>query len=315
MQVNKKSQITAATLIVIAVFAVGTLLVSEFNGITGFSTIEENVTKGEVYEAGEFDIQQPTCASLGGVYRVGTGCAWQICTVSGYKCLAACDSSSSCPYGCGSYGVSLGVCCDPTIKAYTVYAPVNVCGTYCYSGDSCLGCFNWYSGLCSTCSAQATGPSTPLGAVCQQAFQCSSGACCDGHYYRPAGKHSCPTCQYCTGSSSSCSNVANDQDPYSECATSWTSCDDDCTRRGGDGLCDGAGACDTNDRTGYIAQGSICSGSGNQIAGVCGYGGYDRCSDPSNPSSGFGDIERNESACDGGGNCNYYVGDCFKAIK
>ncbi|MFH1770127.1 MAG: hypothetical protein ABH828_01070, partial [archaeon] len=118
----------------------------------------------------------------------------------------------------------------------------------------------------------------------------------------------CGTCEKCSGGDCVVQTAA--EDLKDECAAAWNTCTGSgspykCSRTGADGLCDGAGACDTNDASENIASGYVCTGSGAETAGSTTYyasvDSDDRCSNSANPDVGLGNPTHDVFACDGSG--------------
>ncbi len=74
--------------------------------------------------------------------------------------------------------------------------------------------------------------------------------------------YDCGLCEECTGGS--CVNQPSTADDKNECDAGWDACWNQYQKRGPDGFCDGAGACDTDDASAYIVVGDVCQ-SGNNI--------------------------------------------------
>jgi len=113
----------------------------------------------------------------------------------------------------------------------------------------------------------------------------------------------CPVCQVCT-QQGQCINAADNTDPKNECSPSWNSCDNLCVKRGGDGYCDGNGACDTNDAVANVAANNICSG-GSEVSGVC--ASTWACTNAQNQDNAYNNGlfgYETQGYCDGFGNCD-----------
>jgi hypothetical protein len=107
-------------------------------------------------------------------------------------------------------------------------------------------------------------------------------------------------CQFCDISQNTAnwSDVTDGSDPNGWCSLTWESCDSICVRGGGDGKCY-SGSCDTVHRTGNIASGYVCTGSGEQTpVSSLNYCNYDENCDE-------GDCAAVEwwTSCDGRGSC------------
>jgi len=71
----------------------------------------------------------------------------------------------------------------------------------------------------------------------------------------------------------SCENQLDSEDLKDECTASYDACSNAWTRQGADGLCDGSGACDTDDATTDVSAGNVCidGADSNPTTGVnCG---------------------------------------------
>lgn len=139
------------------------------------------------------------------------------------------------------------------------------------------------------------------GKRCNSNCQCVTIGCAIGGVtynngdYNPSNK-----CQVCDSSKSTTawSNVADGTDPANWCSLSWNSCDGKCIRRGGDGNCY-SGTCDVTHRTGNIASGYICTGSGTQTAvSSSNYCNYDE-----NCDAGDCSATKWYTSCNGSGSC------------
>lgn len=88
----------------------------------------------------------------------------------------------------------------------------------------------------------------------------------------------CALCYKC--SSEVCVVQIDTEDLKSECTASYNDCSNQYTRIGPDGLCDGAGACDTNDNSVAVTSGYVCQ-NGNNInpsgSSDCGSGDAEDC--------------------------------------
>ncbi len=77
-----------------------------------------------------------------------------------------------------------------------------------------------------------------------------------------------------------CVIQTSSEDLKDECTASYDDCDNQYTRRGPDGLCDGVGACDTNDAYTSVQTGYVCN-NGNNInpsgSTDCGSGDAEDC--------------------------------------
>jgi len=205
-------------------------------------------------------------------------------------------SGSGTAYNCQTCPDSFGVCGDPTCTSYSCGNAAYVAGTDC-------------GGLCQSCNGAGSCVNTASGSdyqnECPGAFGTCAGANCNGAgacQYLAAGQQSCGACNYCTGSSFSCSNVASGSDPYNVCTASWTGCSGSCTKTGTDGNCDGSGAC--AGATANVAAGNICS-SGSEVAGVCNNNWA--CSNAQNADNAYnngGTGYWTQGQCDGSGNCD-----------
>jgi len=109
------------------------------------------------------------------------------------------------------------------------------------------------------------------GIGCDETSDCTSTNCIDNYCCNNACGGTCDSCNV-TGSLGACTSIPDDEDPEDECTTSWDTCDSVCVKRGPDGFCDGAGACDTNDATSYMtSHGNVCSGGSETTAGAGSY--------------------------------------------
>ena len=121
-----------------------------------------------------------------------------------------------------------------------------------------------------------------------------------GTFYENGAYNPNNKCQKCDTSKSktSWSNVADGTDPANWCSATWNSCGSTCVRKGGDGNCY-SGACDTTHRTGNIASGYVCTGSGAQTAvsssNYCNY--WENC------NKGDCSATKYYRACAGTGSC------------
>lgn len=184
-------------------------------------------------------------------------------------------------------------------------SPVGRYGCQCRS--TTWGC-NWYcesrygssyAGVCSGRRCVCSLACVADGDNCSTDGQCCSGYCVDGVCCNSACTGTCKRCDSYDGIAGTCHNIANNHDPNNECSTSWNSCDSTCVRRGGDGYCTGAGSCDTNDRTGNISSGYVCTGSGNQTAvSSSNYCNYDE-----NCDNGDCSATKWWTSCNGSGSC------------
>ncbi len=213
----------------------------------------------------------------------------QGCTGSSFACAqvaAGSDTYTECP---GAFGTCAGANCNGASACQYLAAGKQGCGT-------CQGC----TGSGFACAQVAAGSDTYN--ECPGAFGTCAGANCNGAsacQYLAAGKQTCATCQYCTGSSFACSSVGAGSDTYGDCSGN---CDE----------CNGAGACRANNALcANTVASCTCSGSGNSYScqsctnafGACGYA---QCSSYacSNPVYAAGtDCGALCQSCDGSGNC------------
>ncbi len=185
---------------------------------------------------------------------------------SGDQCWCV-TSSTSCAHNAVAYANGYEACATADAKSV------------CSSGDwgsnvacpdqTCSGATNAdYYLTDSTCS-QGSGCSAQVDTQCAACLTCSGGSCVSysDNVQDVLGSNTCDsTCAACQ--SGSCGNANDNTDPGDDCSAGYTSCDDICTKRGPDGNCDDAGACDTNDAVANVADNYYCS-SGNEVAGQC----------------------------------------------
>ena len=140
----------------------------------------------------------------------------------------------------------------------------------------------------------------------QQLFETPSLGCVIGEVpyndgdYNPSNK--CEVCDI-SQSTTDWSNVSDGTDPNNWCNLTWNSCTGSgspykCERQGGDGNCY-SGVCDTSHRTGNIASGYVCTGSGDQTVGSSTY--YSSLSEYNGRSADKCDKKKDNLACDGSG--------------
>ena len=224
-------------------------------------------------------IPSETCENLGYQSEPTGFLECNNCSWSGVSCAKringeACGSDDNCHSG----NCADGVCCDTSCTG------------------NCEYCGDGYGGSAGVCHNVSVG-NDPRD-VCNNTSGCLTGNC-DGSgfctdYYTSEDRN-CSSCQTCDGASSgtcvnranntqdttgltlcqdtckkcyngACVNQTTSQDLFTQCDLTWNACNSDCVRRGGDGLCDTGGVCDTNDRTGNIASGNVCTGNGDAVS-------------------------------------------------
>ena len=173
----------------------------------------------------------------------------------------------------------------------------------CSSDSSCGLCQKCVSGACVS---ESSGEDTKN--ECPGSFGSCAGSACDGSgkcQYLSAGKQNCGSCQFCTGSSYSCSNMPLNSDPYNDCSASSTGCSSSCVKTGSDGNCNGAGACKTGGASANVAIGKVCSG-GAEVSGPC--NSAFSCTTALNTDNAYGNNPSGQyytqGYCDGLGSCD-----------
>lgn len=231
-----------------------------------------------------------------------TSCGAASCSAGVAKAAVTCDGSGACPTAtvtpCGGFACG-----------------VSTCKTTCASDSDCLAPTP-YCGSNSKCQA-----SKPLGRVCANGTECSTGHCVDGVC---CGTASCATCNACNldtpGTCSSKPATASD----SACLAA------NCKS----GKCDGAGACKPADDGAVCGTNKFCrSGScgacvpnqGCVPANPCKNGttscstGVQTCTETTNKiantlcgagASCSGMTKTNAAACDGAGTCSTSTQGC-----
>jgi hypothetical protein len=188
------------------------------------------------------------------------------CRADNTKCsgtIASCScSGSGISYNCQSCPDSYGVCGDATCSSYA-------CGNSAYAAGTNCG------GVCQSCNGAGSCINTASGGDYQNECPGSYGTCaaatCNGAGacgYLAAGQQGCGTCNYCTGSSFSCSVAASGTDPYNACTASWNGCSGTCVKTGPDGNCNGASACNTGGASANCGSNTYCV-SGSCNSGAC----------------------------------------------
>lgn len=250
-----------------------------------------------------------------------TGSCNHTVTNCSLACYNSTYTSSECqdPFGCTGTGTDCAAYC------YDANHPYAGCtsGSGCYgSGAACPTCKGCVNG--SACQNEDAGQD--LFDQCTTAAPPAAGSCkagtCDGSgscSYLAAGENSQPACKRCSGSSfdpvnvsdntqdsegsntcsgtckkcsgGSCVDQGDAEDLFSQCEASYMSCSSICVKQGGDGYCDGSGACDTNDATSNCDSNYYCS-SGSCTSGACDSNWH--CSGNSNC----------QYTCNGAGSCN-----------
>ncbi|MBN2015545.1 DUF4215 domain-containing protein [Candidatus Dojkabacteria bacterium] len=198
-----------------------------------------------------------------------------------------CSAGSECSSGNCVDGVCCNSTCTSTCRACDVTGSVGTCTNVPNGQD-----------IDNECGATECGTGTCNG----------SGAC---GIYGGGEKGACGTCYSCSDGDLACDLIADNQDPHNECTAGWTSCDSSCVRRGPDGNCDGAGACDTNDATANVSQMKVCSG-GSEVdasspalscAGVNYYSAAGSCT-----------YTQRYAECDGAGTCDSDASDYYEEV-
>ena len=153
----------------------------------------------------------------------------------------ACTINGECQSGACTDGVCCNSACNGTCQACNLAGSVGACTSIASGQDPANECAN---GACSGAGSCKLDNGQPCGA----GSACLSNACADGVCCNTACGALCQACNV-AGSVGTCSNVANGQDPASECAGSTT--------------CNGAGACTT------LPNGSACGANGECSSGLC----------------------------------------------
>jgi len=197
------------------------------------------------------------------------------CSWSGVSCaLKANGEACSGDANCHSGSCVDGVCCDMSCTG------------------SCEYCGEGFGGSAGTCHNVSAG-NDPRN-ICNDTSGCLTGNCDGSGFctdYYTSGDRNCSACQTCDGAGSgtcvnktnntqdtvgstlcqdtckrcyngSCVNQTAGQDPFNQCEIGWISCDSDCVRGGGSGLCGSSGSCDPSGGTENIPSGSVCTGAG-----------------------------------------------------
>ena len=234
-----------------------------------------------------------TCGGAGlcRKYLAGTVCSPASCDAGQQLAASSCDGAGTCNPGASSS-----------------------CGTYACSGSTCgvtctteLECAPG-----SFCSASACVPENGIGAACSSAGECLSGFCADGVCCESACAGTCEACSAAkkgSGSDGACGAIANGTDP-----------DDDCVPEapatcGGDGECDGAGAC-RKYAAGTSCGGPTCLGTELHTSACDQAGGCIDTVTTCEPfvcadSSSCGAACSGDNDCADGFGCDISVGNCI----
>jgi len=146
-----------------------------------------------------------------------------------------------------------GTCCNATTGCYLSF------GTTCRASAGVCDPEEKCTGSSATCPSDVIYQSyqniecRSAAGACDVAEYCAGSVNCPSNSYKPVGKQSCGTCQYCNGSSATCQLMASGSDTYNDCGT--TGCYT--------GNCNGEGSCMTY----FIGQRNCgtckqCNGSG-----------------------------------------------------
>lgn len=132
--------------------------------------------------------------------------------------------------------------------------------------------------------------------------ECSTSAdCAQGEYCRESD-YTCQDLPTCAEANPTLgyNPQENDEDLWNDCTQNWRTCDGTCTRRGGDGACEGGTySCDENDRVENIASGYVCTGLGNTtVVSSMNYCYYDESCDAGECSA-----TKWWTSCNGSGSC------------
>ncbi|HEY4393791.1 MAG TPA: hypothetical protein VGP64_06995 [Polyangia bacterium] len=177
------------------------------------------------------------------LYAAGSGCTPATCTSGAATAARTCDGAGTCqaatPASCAPFGCN---------------AAGTACNTTCTSNADCAA-----PATCNTttksCGLGPNGTSCTSGATCNSGF-CAQGLCC-----ATACTGICSACNL-TGSVGTCLAVPAGQDPLSQCS------DAGATTCGGNGFCNGSGACQKY-AAGTACAGAACSGSTFTPAAAC----------------------------------------------
>ncbi len=186
---------------------------------------------------------------------------------TGTTCSAAsCSAGTATPAGACT---GTGTCAVGAAKPCAPYAcGAAACNTTCSTAADCAGGQICLSGACVSPLAN--------GAACSTGVQCSSTFCVDGVCCSGACTGICKACNV-AGFVGTCSNVAVNTDPASECALqSASTC-------GTTGVCNGAGACQKYPAGTVCTAGSCASGVQSADgtcngSGICTAGATTSCS-------------------------------------
>ena len=186
--------------------------------------------------------QDGTCDGRGAcrLYVQGTECQPGHCDGDRVADILTCDGSGHCEQ-------SISKPCPP----YTCDPETDSCAFACTTDDMCAAGGECIGGRCGT---------SPNGAVCRSAEDCSSGYCVDGVCCNIACDAPCVSCDQ-TGSVGRCSVVSTGiADPDCEA--------DDVSTCGHTGRCDGTGSCALYPEN-TVCAASSCSGVQENAARTC----------------------------------------------
>jgi hypothetical protein len=175
-------------------------------------------------------------------YSLGTICQQPGCTSAMLMTAGRCDGTGTC-----------------TGAASTTCAPFQCdtngqCRTTCASDEDCIAP--------NTCNSQGSCGKKPVGATCGNDVECNSGSCAQGVCCSTACAGTCKSCAL-PSSAGTCTNVPANQDPLMQCT------DEGAMTCGGDGTCDGMGACHKYN-SGTVCGTDSCTAGVGTLAGRCG---------------------------------------------
>jgi len=145
----------------------------------------------------------------------------------------------------------------------------SACGLGMTQGDNGEVSMAWvnssYEVYAQQIQSEGFGSALENGEICSDDSECLSDFCIDGYCCESECSGTCRSCDQ-AGHLGECYLHADNTDPDNECSQSLNACTSKCVLSGGDGYCDGAGACDTDDLVENADSGYVCIGAGNEVA-------------------------------------------------